>query len=106
MEITQQIMSEQETKDTWSGALREQIVWFVFAILLALGSSYLNAKIQITTIEARIARAEEDISEIEQQTVNNKSRTRNMELDMVRVEEKLDALLRKNGIDPSSFRDP
>lgn len=92
-------MSE-ERAETWGGALKENVVWFLFAVLLAAGSSYINSRTTTVRIQADIENLQRRVQNIENQTKENSQEVSEIREDLVRLESKIDQLLTAQGIQP------
>ena len=93
-------------KKTWISAVKDKVVWFIFAIILALGASYINVRISLETIKQRASNAEDKVERISRQTKEQEQRIRRLNQRIARLDEKIDLLLRKQGINPNEFRNP
>ena len=91
-------------KKGWSSAIKDKVVWFVFAIILALGASYINVRISLESMKQRASNAEDKIERMTRQTQRQQDRIIELNQKLIRLEEKLNILLRKQGISPSNLR--
>lgn len=116
-------------ENTWSRSFKDQLLWFAFAILLAFGGSYISSQSTTTRIKSEIRELQRRINNTESNTKENSDELQAIQKDLVRLEEKIDVLLKdrgfelekiekrwtrkdqkrdalliKNGIEPSSFK--
>lgn len=89
--------SDQQKTQGWSGAFREQIIWFVFAVLLAGGASYINTTQTTTKIDQEIVQLQRRIANIEKKVSKNSDNTSEIRVVISRMEQKIDNLLELQG---------
>lgn len=98
-------MSEKETPEsntTWADSLRDHLVWFMLAIVIGLGSSYIAMEVNIAKLQTNIAIADSRISKVEERLDRRRNRTVKLRIQLTRLEEKIDLLLLNNGIEPEA----
>jgi len=90
----------------WGRAFRENLIWFAFAVLLSLGASYFTTQMNVQEVRGQVANAQETLDDVEEQSDINAARRRKLRIKVIRLESKIDALLRVEGVDPNQFRSP
>jgi cell division protein FtsL len=85
-------------ENTWSRSFKDQLVWFGFAILLAFGGSYISTQSTTTKIKADIQALERRLDNTESNTKSNSEELQAIQKDLVRLEQKINALLKERGI--------
>lgn len=93
-------MADEKVK-TWGGALKENVIWFIFAVLLATSASYINSRTTTVRIQADIQNLQRRVENVEEQTRDNSRKVTRLREDVVRLESKIDQLLRAQGIMPN-----
>jgi Tfp pilus assembly protein PilO len=96
-------MSDSNNK-SWGRAIKDKVVWFIFAVILALGASYINVRISLESMKQRASNAEDKIERMTRETQRQQDRIIELNQKLIRLEEKLNILLRKQGISPNNLR--
>lgn len=86
-------------ENTWSRSFKDQVVWFGFAVLLAFGGSYISSQSTTVKIKSDIQELQRRIDNTESNTEANSKELDAIQKDIVRVEQKLNALLKDRDID-------
>jgi len=89
-------MDSNELQDTWSGAIKNQVLWFIFAIMLALGTSYMHVQISVSTIQSDLASIKDRIRSLEENQKENGSKIERVRIDIEILSEKMDILLEES----------
>lgn len=84
---------------TWGGTLKENVIWFIFAVILAFSASFFNSRTTTVRIQADIQNLQRRVENVEEQTEINSKKVTELQEDFVRLEGKIDRLLRAHGID-------
>lgn len=85
-------------ENTWARSFKDQVVWFAFAVLLAFGGSYISTQSTTTKIKADIQALERRLDNTERNTKSNSEELQAIQKDLVRLEQKINALLEDRGI--------
>lgn len=75
----------------------------VVAILVGIGSSYVTTKVQISTLRARVSQTEQDIARLRSKAAESSKEDLHMRERIIRMETKIDLLLKSQGIDTSKL---
>ncbi len=90
--------------ETWSDSVKHHTVWFVLAVVIGLGSSYIAVEVNIARLQSNVAVAQDDIESLEEMIEESEDVEDGLKLQVVRLEEKIDLLLRSEGINPNEVR--
>jgi hypothetical protein len=90
---------DREHEETWGESLRHHTVWFFLAVIIGLGSSYIAVEINIATLQSNVAVAQDHIDKLQARADSREKKDSQLEVQLARLEEKLDLLLRLNGLE-------
>lgn len=88
----------EEGKNTWRRSFKDQIVWFVFAVLLAFGGSYINSQNTTVKVKADIRSLDRRVMELKETSSSNNKQIQTLREDMARIEEKINAMMEHQNI--------
>jgi len=91
------------SNENWGSALRDNAIWFVLALILAAVTSYFGFRLEVEGLAANVARAEEDIETMQRDIREYRRARTKTQLDIARLEAKINALLIERGIDPARY---
>ena len=94
-----------ESDNTWGNALKTHLVWFVLAIVIGIGGSYMGFRLNMAMLETNVAMAEQDISDLQRDLRREREIRSDLRVNLARLEEKINVLLIQEGIDPSNLGD-
>jgi len=92
-------------ENKWGNALREQVLWFIFAVVLAVGTSYMQVKLNVTTVNTNLANAKERISQLEQRQEQIDSQRERLRIQIEKIDQKINILLERQGVDTSQIEE-
>jgi peptidoglycan hydrolase CwlO-like protein len=93
-------------ENKWGNALREQVLWFIFAVVLAVGTSYMQVKLNVTTVNTNLANAKERISQLEQRQDEIDNQRERLRIQIEKIDQKINILLERQGVDTSQLDGP
>jgi peptidoglycan hydrolase CwlO-like protein len=93
----------EKDQDKWGSALREQILWFIFAVILAVGTSYMQVKLNVTTVNTNLANAKERISQLEDRQDELDNQRETLRIQIEKIDQKINILLERQGVDTSQL---
>lgn len=85
---------------SWSNFIAPLIV----AVVVGVGSSYMTTKMQIGALQQRVSRVQSDISRLRSRADAQDAATNEFRERVIRMETKIDLLLRSQGIEESAIR--
>lgn len=91
------------SKSKWGSALREQVLWFIFAVVLAVGTSYMQVKLNVTTVNTNLANAKERISQLEDRQYEIDNQREALRIQIEKIDQKINILLERQGVDTSQL---
>lgn len=86
-------------ENTWQKSLKDQTVWFIFAIILAGATSYFQTRISVSTVETNLANAEDKIENIESKLGDEEKSRQKIKIQLEKIDQKIDLLLQLQGIE-------
>jgi len=92
-------------KSKWGNALREQVLWFIFAVVLAVGTSYMQVKLNVTTVNTNLANAKERITQLEERQDEIDSQRESLRIQIEKIDQKINILLERQGVDTSQLNE-
>jgi peptidoglycan hydrolase CwlO-like protein len=90
-------------KSKWGSALREQVLWFIFAVVLAVGTSYMQVKLNVSTVNTNLANAKERISQLEDRQDEIDNQRESLRIQIEKIDQKINILLERQGVDTSEL---
>lgn len=90
-------------ENKWGNALREQVLWFIFAVVLAVGTSYMQVKLNVTTVNTNLANAKERISQLEDRQYEIDNQREALRIQIEKIDQKINILLERQGVDTSQL---
>ena len=79
---------------SWGNVIAPIIV----AIVVGIGASYVTTRVQISTIQARVKRAEKDITRLRTKSDARRQAAQDLRERVIRMNTKIDLLLQSQGI--------
>jgi peptidoglycan hydrolase CwlO-like protein len=92
-------------ENKWGNALREQVLWFIFAVVLAVGTSYMQVKLNVTTVNTNLANAKERISQLENRQDEIDNQRERLRIQIEKIDQKINILLERQGVDTSQLNE-
>jgi len=93
------------SKSKWGNALREQVLWFIFAVVLAVGTSYMQVKLNVTTVNTNLANAKERITQLEERQDEIDNQRESLRIQIEKIDQKINILLERQGVDTSQLNE-
>jgi len=85
---------------TLKKATQQILVPVVVAVIIGMGSAYLTATVKFANIEVRLSKAENNIQTLQESVTETQETLRQSRERVIRIETKVDLLLRAQGVDP------
>jgi peptidoglycan hydrolase CwlO-like protein len=92
-----------KNESKWGSAFREQVLWFIFAVVLAVGTSYMQVKLSVTTVNTNLANAKERISQLEDRQDEIDNQREALRIQIEKIDQKINILLERQGVDTSKL---
>jgi len=93
------------SESNWGNALREQVLWFIFAVILAVGTSYMQVKLNVTTVNTNLANAKERITQLEERQDEIDNQRESLRIQIEKIDQKINILLESQGVDTSQLEE-
>lgn len=96
-------MEKYRTNQSWWGSLQDNFFYFIVTIIIVVGTGYFNFRIRMSDFQQKAKTNQQKLGGINEEIERMQRRRERLRIQMTRINSKINALLRKQGLNPSDF---
>lgn len=95
--------SSNEGHKTWFSSFKDNAFYFIVTVLIIIGTGYFNFRMRMTSFQQKAQSNQSKLENVNEEIEEMQMRRERLRLQMTRINTKINALLRSQGLKPSNF---